>query len=61
MHKNVCTDACPNFGLTKVFPKTLYVSNRAFHRTELRIPKSQDDPDELDDDSTDNFKSNIAR
>ena len=30
-----------------------------FPQNRLRIPKSQDDLDELDDDSTDIFKSNI--
>ena len=56
-----CVYKCmPELWLTKVFPKTLYVSTD-FPQNRLRIPKSQDDPDELDDDSTDIFKSNIAR
>ena len=54
-----CVYRCmPELWLRKVFPKTLYVS-RDFPQNRLRIPKSQDDLDELDDDSTDIFKSNI--
>ena len=48
----------PELWLRKVFPKTLYVSTDS-PQNRLRIPKSQDDLDELDDDSTDILKSNI--
>ena len=44
--------------LRKVFPKTLYICTD-FQQNRLHIPKSQDDLEELDDDGTDIFKSNI--
>ena len=54
-----CVYRCmPELWLRKVFPKTLYVSTD-FPQNRLCIPKSRDDLDELDDDSTDIFKSNI--
>ena len=54
-----CVYRCmPKLWLRKVFPKTLFV-NTDFPQNRLRIPKNQDDLDELEDDSTDIFKSNI--
>ena len=54
-----CVYRCmPELWLRKVFPKTLFV-NTDFAQNRLRIPKNQDDLDELEDDSTDIFKSNI--
>lgn len=41
-----------------MFPKTLFV-NTDFPQNRLRIPKSQDDLQELEDNSIDIFKSNI--
>ncbi|XP_015779208.1 PREDICTED: uncharacterized protein LOC107357078 [Acropora digitifera] len=48
----------PQLWLSKIFPKTLFV-NKDFPQNRLRIPKSQDDLEELEDDSIDIFKSNI--
>lgn len=48
----------PELWLRKIFPKTLFV-NTDFPQNRLCIPKSQDDLEELEDDSIDIFKSNI--
>ena len=54
-----CVYRCmPELWLRKIFPKALFV-NTDFPQNRLRIPKSQDDLEELEDDSTDIFKSNI--
>ena len=54
-----CVYRCmPELWLRKVFPKSLFV-NTDFPQNRLRIPKSQDDLEELEADSTDIFKSNI--
>ena len=48
----------PELWLRKIFPKTLFVS-MDFAEKPIRFVKSQQELDELDDDSTDIFKSNI--
>ena len=54
-----CVYRCmPELWLRKTFPKTIFVSTD-LPQNRLRIPKSQDELDELEDDSTDIFKSNI--
>ena len=54
-----CAYRCmPELWLRTIFPKTLFV-NTDFPQNRLRIPKSQDDLEELEDDSIDIFKSNI--
>ena len=56
-----CVYRCmPELWLRKIFPKTLFV-NTDFPQNRLRIPKSQDDLEELEDDSIDIFKSNIIQ
>ena len=50
----------PELWLRKTFPKTIFVSTD-LPQNRLRVPKSQDELDELEDDSTDIFKSNIER
>ena len=54
-----CVYRCmPELWLRKTFPKTIFVSTD-LPQNRLRIPKSQDELDELEDDSTNIFKSNI--
>ena len=54
-----CVYRCmPELCLRKTFPKTIFVSTD-LPQNRLRIPKSQDELDELEDDSTNIFKSNI--
>jgi hypothetical protein len=48
----------PELWLRKIFPKTLFVSTD-FAENRVRFAKKQQELDELDDDSTDIFKSNI--
>ena len=54
-----CVYRCmPELWLRKVFPKTIFV-NTEFSDKWLRVAKSQQELDELDDESTDIYKSNI--
>ena len=54
-----CVYRCmPELWLRKVFPKTVFVST-ALPEKRVRVAKSQQELDELDDDSTDVYKSNI--
>jgi hypothetical protein len=54
-----CVYRCmPELWLRKIFPKTLFVSTD-FAENRVRFAKKQQELDELDDDSTDIFKSNI--
>ena len=48
----------PELWLRKIFPKTVFVSTDLPERR-LRVAKTQQELDELDDDSTDIYKSNI--
>ena len=48
----------PKLWLRKVFPKSIFVSTE-FPEKRLRVAKEQKELDELDDESTDIFKSNI--
>jgi hypothetical protein len=48
----------PELWLRKIFPKTIFVSTD-FAENRVRVTKTQRELDELDDDSTDIFKSNI--
>jgi hypothetical protein len=48
----------PELWLRKIFPKTLFVSTH-FSENRVRFAKKQQELDELDDDITDIFKSNI--
>ena len=48
----------PEPWLRKIFPATVFVSTDLPGKRE-RVPKSQQDLEELDDESTDIFKSNI--
>ena len=54
-----CVYRCmPELWLRKIFPATVFVSTDLPHKR-LRVTKSQQDLEELDDESTDIFKSNI--
>ena len=54
-----CVYRCmPELWLRRTFPKTIFVSTD-LPQNRLRIPKSQDELEELEDDGTDIFKSNI--
>ena len=54
-----CVDRCtPELWLRKIFPKTIFVSTD-FPENRVRVAKTQPELDELNDDSTDIFKSNI--
>ena len=54
-----CVYRCmPELWLRKIFPKTVFVSTDLPEKR-IRIAKSQNDLDELDDDCTDIYKSNI--
>ncbi len=54
-----CVYRCmPELWLRKIFPKTLFVSTD-FPENRIRVAKTQQELDELDDDSIDIFKSNI--
>ena len=54
-----CVYGCmPELWLRKIFPKTLFVSTD-FAENRVRFAKKQQELNELDDDSTDIFKSNI--
>ncbi|CAB4044054.1 Hypothetical predicted protein [Paramuricea clavata] len=54
-----CVYRCmPELWLRNIFPKTLFVSTE-FAENRVRFAKKQQELDELDDDSTDIFKSNI--
>ena len=54
-----CVYRCmPELWLRKILPKTLFVSTD-FAENRVRFAKKQQELDELDDDSTDIFKSNI--
>ena len=54
-----CVYRCmPELWLRKIFPKTVFVST-GFAKDRIRVAKTQQEPDELDDDSIDIFKSNI--
>ena len=48
----------PELWLRKIFPKTVFVSTD-FAENRVRVTKSQQELDQLDDDCTDIFKSNI--
>ena len=48
----------PELWLRKIFPKTVFVSTDMPEKR-LRVAKSQKELDELDDDSTDIYKSNV--
>lgn len=48
----------PELWLRKIFPKTVFVSTDLPEKR-LRVAKTQQELDELDDDSTDIYKSNI--
>ena len=54
-----CVYRCmPELWLRKIFPKTVFVSTDLPEKR-VRVTKAQNELDELDDDSTDIFKSNI--
>ena len=54
-----CVYRCmPELWLRKIFPKTLFVSTD-FSENRVRFARKQQELDELDDDSTDIYKSNI--
>ena len=54
-----CVYRCmPELWLRKIFPKTVFVSTD-FPDKRLRVAKNQQELDELEDDSTDIYKSNI--
>ncbi len=54
-----CVYRCtPELWLRKIFPKTIFVSTD-FPENRVRVAKTQPELDELNDDSTDIFKSNI--
>ena len=54
-----CVYRClPELWLRKIFPKTVFISTD-FSENRVRFTKTQQELDELDDDSTDIFKSNI--
>ncbi len=54
-----CVYRCmPELWLRKIFPKTVFVSTDLPERR-VRVTKTQNELDELDDDSTDIYKSNI--
>ena len=54
-----CVYRCmPELWLRKIFPKTFFVSTD-FAENRVRVAKTQKELDELNDDSTDIFKSNI--
>ena len=54
-----CVYRCiPELWLRKIFPATVFVSTDLPDKR-LRVTKSQQDLEELDDESTDIFKSNI--
>ena len=48
----------PELWLRKIFPKTVFVSTDLPEKR-LRVARSQQELDELDDDSTDIYKSNV--
>ena len=50
----------PELWLRKIFPKTVFVSTD-FPEKRVRVTKTQVELDELDDDSTDIFKSNVIQ
>ena len=50
----------PELWLRKILPKTVFVSTD-FPEKRVRIAKTQDELNELDDESTDIFKSNIIQ
>ena len=55
-----CVYCCmPKLWLRKIFPPTVFVSTDLPDKR-LRVTKSQQDLEELDDESTDIFKSNIT-
>ena len=55
-----CVYRCmPELWLRKIFPKTVFVSTD-FAENRVRVTKSQQELDQLDDDCTDIFKSNIT-
>ena len=54
-----CVYRCmPELWLRKIFPKTVFISTD-FPENRVRFAKRQEELDELDDDSTEIFKSNI--
>jgi hypothetical protein len=54
-----CVYRCmPEVWLRKIFPKTIFISTDLPEKR-LRVAKSQQELDELDNDSTDIYKSNI--
>ena len=54
-----CVYRCmPELWLRKIFPKTVFISTD-FPENRVRFAKKQEELDELDDDSTEIFKSNI--
>ena len=54
-----CVYRCmPELWLRKIFPKTVFV-NTDFSEKRLRVAKTQQELDDLDDESTDIYKSNI--
>ena len=48
----------PELWLRKIFPKTVFVSTDFPEKRVKRVAKTQEELNELDDDSTDIFKSN---
>ena len=50
----------PGFWLRKIFSKTVFVSTD-FPEKRVRVAKTQEELNELDDESTDIFKSNIIQ
>ena len=55
-----CVYRCmPELWLRKIFPKTVFVSTDLQKQTRLRVAKHQQELDELDDDSTEIYKSNV--
>ena len=49
----------PELWLRKIFPGTVFVST-GLPQKRIRVTKSQQELEDLDDDSTDIFKSNIV-
>ena len=50
----------PKLWLRKIFPKTVFVNANVPSKI-IHVAKSEEELDELDDDSTDIFKSNIIQ
>ena len=59
VHKNVYIAVCPNYGWERFFHQQFFFVSTDLPDKRLRVTKSQQDLEELDDESTDIFKSNI--